>query len=174
MNRRSRDGHPGPTWRAAAAADLPAIQGIADATHVDLLERPQVFSEKLRLFPDGCFVLMDPSGIVGYGFSYPWLLRSIPPLDSFLERLPDAPECLFIHDVVVLPPARGRGATSHLIEIFAGVAADRGLARLALVSVYGTRSLWQRLAFRVVDDPALAGKLTSYGDSARYMIRGLR
>jgi hypothetical protein len=37
-----------PSWRHATGADLDVINRIADAIHVDLPERPEVFAEKLR------------------------------------------------------------------------------------------------------------------------------
>jgi hypothetical protein len=162
-----------PKWRPAATGDLDAIQNIGDEIHVTLPERPEVFAEKFKLFPEGCFVLTQTQNVVGYGFSHPWLLKSIPPLDSFLGSLPSHPECLFIHDVVVLPQARRHGASGALVELVTGVARKRNLRLLALVSVYNTHPLWSRFGFEVVTDAALTEKLKSYGDTARYMIRRL-
>ena len=55
-----------------------------------------------------------------------------------------------------------------------GLARTSGIATLALVSIYGTRVLWERLGFRpVTPDAALRAKLTSYGASATYMLREL-
>jgi hypothetical protein len=76
-----------PKWRGATMADLEVIQKIGDEIHINLPERPEVFAEKFNLFPEGCFVLTQNDTVVGYGFSHPWLLRSIPPLDTFLGVL---------------------------------------------------------------------------------------
>jgi hypothetical protein len=62
-------------WRAMTAADLAAIQQLADTQHVYLPERPEVFAEKFELFRDGCLVLVQEGTIVGYCFSHPWLLH---------------------------------------------------------------------------------------------------
>jgi GNAT superfamily N-acetyltransferase len=162
-----------PEWRSATVADLEIIQKIGDEIHINLPERPEVFAEKFNLFPEGCFVLTQNDAVVGYGFSHPWLLRSIPPLDTFLGRLPPSPECLFIHDVVVLSQARGHGAAGVLVSLIARLARQRGIPYLALVSVYNTDPLWARFGFEVVTDPALNAKLETYGDTARYMIHRL-
>jgi Acetyltransferase (GNAT) family len=106
-------------WRPAAAADLDDIEKIGDAIHAELLEKPEIFAEKLCLFPEGCFVLVQNEIIVGYGFSHPWLLNRIPALNEFLLRLPSTPDCILIHDVAVLQPVRGRGAAGALIELIA-------------------------------------------------------
>lgn len=162
-----------PKWRAVNAADLETIQTIGDKIHITLPERPEIFAEKFHLFPEGCFVLVQNKEVVGYGLSHPWLLQSIPPLDTFLGGLPQPPECLYIHDVVVLPEARGHRAASTLVELIAKLARERGIAFLALVSVYNTHPLWARLGFELAADESLSDKLKSYGDTARYMTRRL-
>jgi GNAT superfamily N-acetyltransferase len=158
-------------WRAMTAADLAAIQQLADTQHVYLPERPEVFAEKFELFRDGCLVLVQEGTIVGYCFSHPWLLRDIPPLDTLLRHLPPSPECLLVHDLAIEQRARGKGATGILVEFLVSLARREGLSHLALVSVYGTYPLWTRFGFEVVSDAALADHLKSYGDTARYMVR---
>jgi len=162
-----------PHWRPAHASDLPAIGAIAARIHPDLPESPEVFAEKMRLYPDGCRVLAAENETVGYGLSHPWLQHQIPPLDGFLEKLPDDADCLYVHDVAVLPDFRG-GVTRAYVATIEGLARSSSIATLALVSVYATRSLWERLGFRpVTPDAALRAKLTSYGASATYMLREL-
>jgi GNAT superfamily N-acetyltransferase len=161
----------GAAWRSAAAGDLIEIQRIADQIHPGLHERPEVFAERLRLFPEGCFVLTQNHKVMGYGLSHPWFLYNVPPLNQLLGSIPRSPECLLIHDVAVLPQARGRRSAAKLIEITANLSRKLGIPCMALVSVYNTRILWTRLGFEVVADGALIDKLKSYGQAACYMIR---
>jgi len=162
-----------PHWRPAHASDLPAISAIAARIHPDLPESPEVLAEKMRLYPDGCRVLMACDEIAGYGLSHPWKQHRIPPLDGLLERLPGDADCLYVHDVAVLPDFRGGVARAYIADI-APLARASGIATLALVSVYATRPLWQRLGFRpVAADAALRAKLASYGEGATYMLREL-
>jgi hypothetical protein len=161
------------TWRSATARDLVEIHRIGNAIHADLPESPEVFEEKLRLFPEGCFVLTEHARAVGYSFSHPWFLRNIPPLNQLLIRLPASPECILIHDVAVLPPARGRGSTAVLVGLIEKIATSLEISRLALVSVYNTRPFWARFGFEEATDGGLADKLASYGSTARYMVRSL-
>jgi GNAT superfamily N-acetyltransferase len=162
-----------PHWRRAHATDLPAIGAIAARIHPDLPERPEVFAEKMRLYPDGCRVLAAGNEIAGYGLAHPWMQHRVPPLDGFLDQLPNAADCLYVHDVAVLPDFRG-GVTRDYVATIEGLARASGIAALALVSVYGTRVLWERLGFRpVTPDAALRAKLSSYGASATYMLREL-
>ena len=162
-----------PTWRAARNADVAAIARMAHRVHPALPERIEVLADKLALCPDGCRVLARNGAVVGYGLSHPWRLRSIPPLDTRLTALPAEPDCLLIHDVVILPEARGEGAAGRFVEIVETVARARKITALALVSVYDTQPLWTRLGFEVVADPALASTLKSYGERATYMVRSL-
>lgn len=162
-----------PHWRPARISDLAAICAIAAQIHPDLPERPEVFAEKMRLYPNGCRVLIAGEDIAGYGLSHPWKQQQIPPLDGFLERLPDAADCLYVHDVAVLPDFRG-GVARDYIATIEELARASHIATLALVSVYATRPLWERLGFRpVTADAELLVKLASYGDGATYMLRDL-
>ena len=158
-------------WRPTSAADVDAICAIGNRVHAALPERPEVFAEKVELFPEGCFSLARDAAIVGYGLSHPWVRDSLPPLDTLLGKLPGASDCLFVHDVVVLPSARGREAVGALMRILSGLARRHGLAFMALVAVHETHPLWARHGFDVVADPLLADKLTSYGSGAQYMRR---
>ena len=162
-----------PHWRPAQASDLPAISAIAARIHPDLPERPEVFAEKMRLYPQGCRVLVADDAIAGYGLAHPWTQHDIPPLDGFLERLPENADCLYIHDVAVLPDFRG-GVARDYVAVIEQLARASGIVTLALASVYATRPLWERLGFRpVAADAQLRAKLSAYGDSATYMLRDL-
>ncbi|PIT00861.1 acetyltransferase [Bradyrhizobium nitroreducens] len=160
-------------WRPARVSDFRAIVAIATQIHPDLPERPEVFMEKMQLYPPGCRVLVAENAVAGYGLAHPWTQHQIPPLDGFLERLPENADCLYVHDVAVLPDRRGGVARDYIAGI-AELARASGIATLALVSVYATRPLWEHLGFRAVTaDAALRAKLASYGEGATYMLRNL-
>jgi len=158
-------------WHHATATDLEMIDRIAREVHPALTERPEIFAEKFRLFPEGCLVYASDETVTGYGLSHPWRRHDIPPLDSFLKRLPERADCMYVHDVALLPQARGRGAAGRYIKMVADIAARHGLRSLTLVSVYETSGLWSRLGFRADPDEALVPKLASYGSEAKYMVR---
>jgi ribosomal protein S18 acetylase RimI-like enzyme len=162
-----------PQWRLAAASDLAAISAIAARLHPDLPESPAVLAEKMRLYPGGCRVLVAGDRIVGYGLAHPWMQRRIPPLDSRLGQLPRDPDCIYVHDLAVLPGFRG-GIARDYVATTAELACGSNMPALALVSVYATQTLWQRYGFRpVAADAELRAKLASYGDGATYMLRDL-
>ncbi len=153
-----------------AAEDLQTVHEIATEIHTSLPERPEVFREKFSLFPKGCLILHSDGGAAGYAISHPWLLSSVPPLDAFLNALPAAANCLYLHDAAIRPSGRGQSASATLAAQLRTIATQENLKNLALISVYGTDRLWSRFGFSAVQNPDLAEKLASYGSTARYMV----
>ncbi|PHK96825.1 GNAT family N-acetyltransferase [Pseudoroseomonas rhizosphaerae] len=159
-------------WRPMGCADLPAVERIAAAVHPGYPEDAAVLAERLALHPGGCWMLEGAEEPVGYAISHPWHRRRPPALNTPLGALPDAPGTYYVHDVALLPAARGQGAAGRLMPLL--LAAARGLPELSLVAVGGSVPFWERQGFRVVDDPVLADKLRSYDAEARFMRRALR
>ncbi|WP_338025322.1 hypothetical protein [Bradyrhizobium yuanmingense] len=59
-------------WRAMEPDHLPGVRGIADRVHLNYPEDEAVFSERLELYPEGCFVLERArDGLTGYIISHP-------------------------------------------------------------------------------------------------------
>jgi GNAT superfamily N-acetyltransferase len=158
------------SWRQMKLSDLDAVDRIADEVHT-LYERPEVFKEKFNLYPEGCFVLENDEEILGYCISHPWNLHEIPMLDRFITSLPFERNCLYIHDIVVLPSARGKSHSLRIMEWLETMAYLSKFLGLALVSVYGTSYLWEKYGFVQAD--ASDVKLKFYGDDAKYMVKTL-
>ncbi|MGA0596565.1 GNAT family N-acetyltransferase [Enterovirga sp. CN4-39] len=147
---------------------------LASIVHPDYPEDFSVFAERLALFPQGCFALCDAGRLIGYALSHPWLFGEPPRLNSLLGELPERPTTLHVHDVALLPEARGSGAGSAIVARIAACAASAGLPNLSLVAVDGALSFWERHGFRVDDAAVPSADLSSYGEGARYMVRKLR
>jgi hypothetical protein len=146
--------------------DLPAVERLAEAIHVDFPEGPEVFAERLALCPAGCWVRDD---LAGYLVSHPWTLGAPPPLDTLLGALPAAPDTWYIHDLALAPSARGTGAAGAIV---ARLAAACALPTMSLIAVGASPPFWRRQGFGPVALPA--GKLDSYGAGAMYMMRSLQ
>lgn len=161
-------------WRRMAPADLPAVMAIAAVVHPDYPEDEAVFAERLRLAPEGCHVLAAGDGALqGYLVSHPWPAGVIPALNSLLGEIPQGVANWYLHDLALLPSARGSGAAGEIVVEIARHAAETGYTSLALVAVNDSTGFWRRQGFREVHDPALDRKLASYDDAARYMRREL-
>jgi hypothetical protein len=88
-------------------ADLSAVESVSGHVHPAYPEDVQVLAERRDLYPRGCLVLPRGTGILGYAISHPWLSGQPPKLNTRVGRLPDPAETFYIHDVALLPEARG-------------------------------------------------------------------
>lgn len=154
-----------PQWRAMTANDLAEVQRISDLIHPDYPERDEVVAEKLMLSPSTHFIAEDSGGIVrGYAVAYPWIADDMPQLDTFIRKLPDKPEVLYIHDVALLPSARGGPLVPDLLKRLGVVALAKGLAGFTLAAMYGSETAWFRHGFwRVQAKGKLVDQLAPYG-----------
>jgi len=156
-------------WRPMDAADVPQVSAIAAKVHPGFFEDDAVFAERRILAPEGCWICEGNDGALGYVLSHPWTLAAPPALNSPLESLPGAPDTFYIHDLALLPAARGTGAAGKIIKTLIGAAAP--YPTMSLVAVNGSIPFWSRFGFAVAERPDLAGKLSSYDASARLMVR---
>jgi ribosomal protein S18 acetylase RimI-like enzyme len=161
------------------AGDLPGVLAVAAVVHPDFPERPEIFAEKLRLWPSGCLVLTGVRGAVeGYAISHPWHAGRAAPLDTLLGKLPQPEGARWIHDVALLPEARGHRAASALVRRLVVQAAEEGAPALSLVAVHGSAPFWRAMGFSEAAPGDLApGEVemiaASYGAQARFMARRL-
>jgi N-acetylglutamate synthase-like GNAT family acetyltransferase len=160
-------------WRPAREADLAAIVAIADEVHVAYPEDAAVIAERLRLYPDGCALLELGGEPAAYALTHPWRYAEPPALNAALGTLPDAPTTYYIHDVALLPEARGTGAASAIVEAIVAQAEALAMPNVSLVAVNRSVPFWDRFGFAVTDEPSLAAKLLSYDADARFMVRPL-
>ena len=155
-------------WREMSVSDIEGLMRVADEVHPDLPEGDNVFTERVKLFPEGCLVLIEGDEVCGYAISHPIRHRQPPALSSLLgEIAPDANQ-YYIHDVAIIPRLRGRGLAAECICKLLMVA--KRYRTTCLVSVYGTAPFWGRFGF--VPEPVdavLAEKLRNYGDDATYL-----
>jgi ribosomal protein S18 acetylase RimI-like enzyme len=158
-------------WRPTISADLPAMLAIAEIVHPDYPEDPAIFAERLALYPAGCLVLEGAGKPIGYIVSHPWHYGEPPRLNSLLGALPNAPTTYYIHDIALLPQARGTGAAADVIDRLIANAFSAALPNLSLVAVNNSGAFWARHGFCVLAVPALERKLRSYDAAARYMVR---
>ncbi|WP_458096664.1 GNAT family N-acetyltransferase [Roseomonas sp. WA12] len=144
--------------------DLPAVLAIAAVVHPGHPESQAVLTERLALFPAGCLVLEGADGPIGYAIAHPWTRGRAVPLDSLLGTLPATPEAIYLHDVALLPAARGAGAGAEAVRRLAALAQGRPLV---LVALGGTEGFWRAQGFVALPEPATG----DYGPGALRMER---
>lgn len=160
-------------WRAMTTFDLPAVETIAAAVHPDFPEDTAVFAERQRLYPSGTRLLELDGRPSGYILTHPWRFRQLPALNSMLGAIPADADTYYLHDLALLPSARGTGAAGLVVEEIVAHARRAGLPTMSLVAVNGSVPFWRKHGFAVTEAPELASKLLSYEASAHFMVRPL-
>lgn len=162
-------------WQPMQENDLQNVVDIANEIHVGYPESPLIYAERFLLFPQGCWVVKDqakPDAPLGYAVMHPGIIGSPPGLDSLLQDLPDNADCLYLHDVALLPAARQSGLGGSLVDVARRVARTMALQRMALIAVHNSAPYWQRQGFAMYADmpDSLCAKLKSYSDDAQYLV----
>lgn len=161
------------TWRRAETPDIPRIAHISSVALAGYPEEEAIFEELLRLAPAGCFVLEVGGEVSGYLVGHPWLREHPPALNEKIGALPDRPDCWYIHDLSLLPSARGFGAARSAVGLVADGALSAGLDTISLVAVNNAAGFWEAQGFRPLMGKAMRERVASYGEDALYMERAL-
>lgn len=155
-------------WRPMDPVDLAAVVAVADVVHVNYPEDPAVFANRLALFAPGCLMAEEDGRVLGYCIAHPGTIGEPPPLDTVLAALPETADCLYIHDVALLPQARGRHLGVALARRLEDVARAHGFGHMALTAVNNSDGFWGALGYQ----PRPCAKLASYGE-ATYRVKRL-
>ena len=161
------------SWRLMTSEDMPRVQVLADSIHVCHPEDLEVLAERQRLYPQGCLMLTEDQQAIGYALTHPWHYGEPPPLNGLLGKLPAAPTTYYIHDVALLPVARGKGYAVQAADRLIAHARAAGFGNLSLVAVNRSQAFWERVGFCVLSITGLDAKLASYGPDAALMVRDL-
>ena len=157
-------------WRPMQPSDLPAVAAVAEQMHPNYPERPEIFAERLSLYPAGCHVLARDGDIMGYVLSHPWRAFNPPKLDTKLNALPPKPNTYYLHDISILAEAQGRKRADAVLKKLIDAARVAGLPTLSLVAVNDSVEFWMRRGFEITETPELAARLGSYDAEARFMV----
>ncbi|MBY9067890.1 GNAT family N-acetyltransferase [Hyphomonas sp. WL0036] len=146
----------------------------AEAFTPDLLETPAVFADRLARFGEHFRVALMADRTVGYLVCFPWKLGDTPVNnENFPETLPD-PDCFYIHDMALLPEARGSGLARAMLEDAYAQADRMGFDAVSLVAVGQSGSYWDKMGYvpyTAVSPAKLQRILDIYGPGARLMAR---
>ncbi len=148
-------------------SDLPDVKRISDIVHCNLTEADAVFAERLRMFPQGCFMTDD-----GYAVAHPAHLGVPPELDELSYVCPPDANALHVHDVALLPHKQGAGLGSAVHSMMLAVARRENLRHATLIAVAGKHSYWERHGYRHASAVRPAS-VSGYGVGAAYMARTL-
>lgn len=157
--------------RTMAESDIPAVLAIQVVCYTALTpESDASLHAKLSASQSTCFIASIGGDVVGYLISLPWEFSNPPALNAQTCRLPDSPDCLYLHDLAVAPEARRFGTGRALVDAFLAQLQASGLGRASLVAVQDSAPYWERYGFRPVPLSApLEAKLATYGERVLYM-----
>jgi GNAT superfamily N-acetyltransferase len=147
------------------AGDLAAVSAISDAVHGRYTEPVAVYAERLELYPAGCRVFEFEGEVAGYLISHPWHRQSPPKLGALLGAIPADADTFYLHDIALLPSARGTGAGRIALDLVVGDARALGFAEVTLMAVGGADLYWAAQGFDHVPREADP----SYGAGAHLM-----
>ena len=152
-------------WRAMREADLPAVSAISDAVHGSYTEPMAVYAERLCLYPAGCRVLERTGDVVGYLVTHPWFRDGPPKLGAMLGAIPPEADTYYLHDIALLPAARGTDASTAALDFVVDRAGALGLPDITLMAVGGADRFWAAQGFDYLPRDADL----SYGTGAHLM-----
>lgn len=158
-------------WTPAPGEAAGEIAAIAAAVHGEYPERVEVFQNRLSLYPEGCLLLTERASgrAAGYLLSHPWRRADSIALDSLIERLPETPDCLYLHDIALLSKTRGRGMGASGLAAVEAIARREGLNEIVLVALPGALRFWEETGFRPAGKAAHPG----YGAGAACFVKRL-
>lgn len=157
-------------WRAMQESDLSAVTAISQNVHGRYAESRAVYTERLALYPAGCFALEQNGVLTGFLTSHPWFRDSPPDLDAALGQIPADADSYYLHDVALLTAARGAGAGRAAAMLAIKQARVAGFADIFLIAVNGADSFWASRGFILEQDARIIAKLRNgYGPDALYM-----
>jgi ribosomal protein S18 acetylase RimI-like enzyme len=140
----------------------------------DLCEALDVFQNRIERFGQYYKVAIIDDSVVGYMICFPWTLGDTPiNNEKFPENIPQ-PNCFYIHDITLLPQARGTGLAKAMIEESYKMARELGFSQVELVSVSQSGNYWDKVGFEAyadITEKKRASILKVYGEGARLMIK---
>jgi predicted N-acetyltransferase YhbS len=132
--------------RDATPADLDAIHRVQAASYSDgLVESREVFSAILARGISLVAVDEASGRLMGFLLAHPSERDAI----YMLHHVPTSCDCssgvVFVHDMSVLPEARGRGVGAALVRRFLDTHSER--SSVQLMAVNGAEAYWSRFGF---------------------------
>ena len=152
-------------WRQMSAGELASVSSISDTVHGRFTEPVAVYAERLALWPAGCRVLEADGAAAGYLISHPWHRDSPPKLGALLRAIPADADAWYLHDIALLPAARGTGAAKAALGFVVDSARAAGFAEVTLMAVGGADRFWAARGFAYVSHAVDR----SYGAEAHLM-----
>lgn len=127
--------------------ELESVLNIQQQCYSDaFLESRESFADKLRV-SGHCLGLTDNGELIAYAIALPWTHLKELKLNSVGASESASTNCLYIHDIAVLPRYQGKGLAELLMRELAKKACLAGFSWIDLVAVQNSSSRWARMGF---------------------------
>jgi predicted N-acetyltransferase YhbS len=135
-----------------------------------LIESRESLRAKFIASPSTCYIANQEDKVIGHLISIPWCFENPPELNMLTCDLPSNPDCLYLHDLAVVPNVRKAGVGRALVEKFFERCKALNFKRASLIAVQNSKSYWNQYGFRSVQPTTiLRSKLLNYGNNVEYM-----
>jgi GNAT superfamily N-acetyltransferase len=105
-----------------------------------------VYDALVKVFPDGAWGAFYNDRMIGYIFFHPYKDKTAKPLNSEL-LLTGKENCMYLHEIAILPQYRAQGIPSRLIYEFDKVSGQYRMNCQSLVSVQNSMEFWKKKGF---------------------------
>jgi ribosomal protein S18 acetylase RimI-like enzyme len=120
-----------------------------------------VYNAIIEVFPEGAYGAFCDNELVGYIFFHPYKYPAVKPLNSLLALSGDE-NCMYLHEIAVLPEYRAQHIPTRLLSAFDHVSQSHNLTLQSLVSVQNSIGFWEKKGFAVVREVNEGGYKDSY------------
>lgn len=129
---------------SVAAIDAEAFSPFGTA------EKPEIFQQRLAVFPNGFIILVADNDIAAYGCSEKWLTEREPGLDEnpYITHQPDG-RIFCITAMAVKPNQRGHGYSALILEKLLEIAHLEGCKKVVLETTHA-QELYRNRGFQMV------------------------
>ena len=124
-------------------------------------EEEFVYETLIDVFPQGALGAFCDDKLIGYIFFHPYYYQTAKPLNSALKLTGDE-DCMYLHEITVLPQYRSHGIPSRLIKEFYKVSEQYQMKYQSLVSVQNSIGFWEKKGFSVIREIEEGGYVDSF------------
>ena len=119
--------------------------------------------------------LLELDGVAsGYILTHPWRFKALPALNALLGAIPADADTFYVHDLALLPAARGTGAAAMIVgEMLRHARGCRLRQHAALSPSTAPCPSGTSMASAPLTAPELDEQAESYEAAARYMTKPL-
>lgn len=160
--------------RHATLYDVAALARIQYECFGDeFLESEQSYRSKLESNPQTCFIAEQDNMVCAYIIGLAVDEQSFPALNATSISTPIKPTILYLHDLSVVPNARGTGVSEVLIQHL--LKQSINFEHTMLIAVQGSLGFWQKYNFAPIDPKSwgLEQKVLSFGVDAVLMAKDI-